>query len=191
MKNLNANNAVAVQTARNSNCMRLTRTSNSRSWYAQWCIQAHGIQRYGLKPYRYHLRRVANVAIRFGLSSREVDMLCWAHDVLEDTERTKESMLAAGFPLVVVLAVEALSDEEGADRHERKAKTLPKIKKNRLSLIGKLCDRIANVEEGKKSGNKKFRMYQEEHAYFKEILFDESDQELLPLWQHLDELLAA
>ena len=169
----------------------MTKRSSTRTWYALWCINAHGNQRYGNRPYQYHLRRVADVALRFGLSSREVDMLAWAHDVLEDTDRTRESMLAAGFPLVVVEAVEALSDEEGADRHERKAKTLPKIKKNRLSLIGKLCDRIANVEEGIKSGSQKFFMYQEEHAFFTEVLFDETDTELLPLWQHLKQLLAA
>lgn len=166
---------------------RKIRTSSS-TWYARWCIAAHGNQPYGQHRYSYHLRRVANVAIRFGLSSIEVDMLCWAHDVLEDTKRTREDMLEAGFPLIVVLAVEALSDEDGADRHERKAKTLPKIKANRLSLIGKLCDRIANVEEGKASGNKKFAMYKEEHTYFKAVLFDATDTELLPLWQHLDEL---
>lgn len=166
---------------------RKIRTSSS-TWYARWCIAAHGNQPYGQYRYSYHLRRVANVAIRFGLSSTEVDMLCWAHDVLEDTKRTREDMLEAGFPLIVVLAVEALSDEDGADRHERKAKTLPKIKANRLSLIGKLCDRIANVEEGKASGNRKFAMYKEEHTYFKAVLFDATDTELLPLWQHLDEL---
>lgn len=164
------------------------RRSSTRTWYARWCIEAHGAQPYGKRPYQYHLRRVADVAIRFGLSSREVDMLCWAHDVLEDTDRTRQAMLAVGFPIRVVDAVEALSDEEGVDRHDKKAKTLPKIKANRLSLIGKLCDRIANVEEGKKSGNKKFFMYKEEHHFFKEVLFDESDSELLPLWQHLENL---
>lgn len=144
---------------------------------------------YGLRPYSYHLGQVADVALRFGFATREVDMLCWAHDVLEDTGETRDSMLQAGFPIDVVDAVEALSDKEGANRRERKANALTKMKKNRLSRIGKLCDRIANVEESRRTNSSLLRMYQKEHASFRAALFDAADAELLNLWQHLDRLI--
>ncbi len=110
-------------------------------WYALWCIQAHGTQMYGRKPYRAHLEAVAKLAVRYGFTAEQIIMVCWLHDVLEDCpDQSVQTLLAAGFPPEVVAAAYALKDEDGATRDEKKAKTLPKIAANRMALIVKLCD---------------------------------------------------
>lgn len=161
-------------------------------WYALWCIQAHGSQMYGKHPYRVHLEAVAAVAVRFGFTDELTAIVCWLHDVLEDViGQTRQTLLAAGFSQTAVDAAYALKDEDGADREERKAKTLPKIAANRLATIVKLCDRIANVEHGKKEGSPKVDMYRHEQAAFKAALYRADDVALQPMWDHLDQLLAA
>jgi len=155
----------------------------------KWCSEAHGAQTYGEFPYSFHLSAVEAVAIRFGFRSRTVRMACWAHDVLEDTARKAKDMLEAGFPLRVVDIAEAVTDEPGETREERKQKTYPKIAGDRLAILVKLCDRIANVESSRMRSRRKYRRYQEEHRSFKAHLFNPRDSKLLPLWQHLERIL--
>lgn len=159
-------------------------------WYAQWCVLAHGDQMYGDQPYQFHLEAVVSVAIEFGFTSPHVLMTCWGHDVGEDTKKTRSDMLYVGFPVPVVDGIDAVTDEPGETRAERKAKTLPKIAANRLGLIAKLCDRIANVRQSKATSPKKYATYKYEHAEFVRVLYDPSDIELAPLWAHLNSLLA-
>lgn len=166
--------------------------SQTLPWYALWCIQAHGNQLYGTHPYRVHLEAVAAVAVRFGFTDELTAIVCWLHDVLEDVAgQTVQTLLAAGFSPEAVAAAYALKDEDGADREERKTKTLPKIAAIRLATIVKLCDRIANVEHGLKEGSKKVAMYQHEHPAFKAALFQADDLQVKPMWDHLDQLLTA
>jgi len=159
-------------------------------WYALWCIQAHGKQKYGRKPYRVHLEAVAKLAVRYGFTDEQIIMVCWLHDVLEDCLTvTVQTLLDAGFPAEVVAAAYALKDEDGENRDEKKARTLPKIAANRMALIVKLCDRIANVLFSRRNNPRKFKRYQHEHVAFKAVLFNSSDLELLPMWQRLERLL--
>ena len=97
----------------------------------RWCIEAHGDQKYGDKPYEFHLNAVEQVAIRFGFTDDLTRMKCLGHDVLEDTDRDENDMLEAGFPAEVVEDISLVSDEEGTTRKERKEKTLAKIKTKR------------------------------------------------------------
>ncbi|MBZ0187091.1 MAG: hypothetical protein K8F91_12660 [Candidatus Obscuribacterales bacterium] len=157
----------------------------------KWCSQAHGAQTYGSHPYSFHLGAVEAVAIRFGFLSRTVRMACWAHDVLEDTTKLAEDMIAVGFPYRVVQIAEAVKDEPGETREEKKLNTYPKIAADRLALIVKLCDRIANVESSRMNSRRKYERYQEEHAAFKAHLLNSNDVKLLPLWQHLEKILEA
>jgi (p)ppGpp synthase/HD superfamily hydrolase len=160
---------------------------------AQWrafCARSHGDQQYdsGLS-YDFHLNKVEEVAVRFGFSSRTIRMICQGHDVIEDPKLTPRQLLMAGASRIVVNAIMALSDEPGANREERKAKTYPKIAKNRRALIVKLCDRIANVEYGISTGNlRKFTMYKGEFPEFERQLRNHADAELEPMWQHLEYL---
>lgn len=157
-----------------------------------WCQRAHGDQKYGEHPYSYHLDAVEGVAVRFGFQDDEVvRMSCQTHDLKEDRGVTREQLLTAGFPVEVADITDAVTDEDGATREQKKAKTLPKIAKIRKAIIVKLCDRIANVEESKKTSNtKKFLMYKKEQAELSRQLRDFNDKELEPLWNHLEGLFA-
>lgn len=157
-----------------------------------WCGRAHGEQKYGdIYPYSFHLDRVEAVAVRFGFLSRIIRIACQGHDLGEDAGATREKLLAAGFPARSVDIIMAVTDEPGETRKERKLATYPKIKRDRLAIIVKLCDRIANVEfaltqvRGGKS-----RMYKKEHAEFERQLRDRNDSQLEPLWKHLEGLFA-
>lgn len=157
-----------------------------------WCQRAHGDQKYGDHPYSFHLDAVENVAVRFGFQDDEVvRMSCQTHDLKEDRGVTREQLLAAGFPTEVADITDAVTDEEGATRDEKKAKTLPKIAKIRKAILVKLCDRIANVEFSKQTNNdRKFQMYKKEQVELSRVLRDFNDKELEPLWNHLEGLFA-
>lgn len=150
----------------------------------RWCVEAHGDQMYGDQPYEFHLNAVEQVAIRFGFTDDQTRMKCLGHDVIEDTDKDEIDMLEAGFPGDVVEDIWLVSDAEGATRKERKAKTLAKIRTKQSAIKVKLCDRIANVENGEKVD-----MYRNEHADFEAALRDFEDKELEPLWLHLEVLL--
>lgn len=61
------------------------------------------------KPYIDHPRRVAELVARHGA---DVVATAWLHDVLEDTELTKDDLLAAGVEPKVVRLVELLTRTE-------------------------------------------------------------------------------
>jgi (p)ppGpp synthase/HD superfamily hydrolase len=155
-----------------------------------WCQTAHGAQKYGNHPYQYHLDAVENVAVRFGFTDDVIRIACQGHDVLEDTKSTQSDMLAAGFPQEAVDIIFCVTDEPGATRSERKAKTLPKIAANRKAVIVKLCDRIANVEECKSNNPSQFDKYKHEFAELERQLRNRSESGIEPLWQHLEQLFA-
>jgi len=184
-------------------------TKTHDPWFVTWCIQAHENQMYGSKPYEYHIRGVAGVAIRFGFTDEPTQMLNHAHDVGEDCINPKtgqkytcEEFIEAGFPAVVAGAIMAITDQPGADRDEIKAKTLPIIAAYRVSMaetgfstvrpvvLAKLCDRIFNVEEGRPEKGAKYQRYQHEHPAFVAALYDPNEVELQPLWDHLNSIIA-
>lgn len=108
---------------------------------------AHGQQRYGKAPYSAHLEAVVQVLLSEGFVSN-IPLLCaaWLHDVLEDTDFTAQDLMPL-FGAQVVDLVVSVTDEPGATRAERKAKTLPKTRKGGSNAVAlKLADRIANVE---------------------------------------------
>lgn len=145
---------------------------------------AHWEQKYGDQPYSVHLEAVANVLVRFGYGDRE-DLLvsAYLHDSLEDTELPESAVLEFGEN--VLKLVKAVTNEAGADRKERLAKTYPKIRANPEAMLLKLADRIANVEASA-SNPKKLAKYKAEFVGFKEALYDENN---LPMWEHLGNLL--
>ncbi|AWN43675.1 HD domain-containing protein [Methylobacterium durans] len=73
----------------------------------------------GGQPYIRHLERVANAAVKRAGHARAVDRIAIdpmevmqaaiLHDVLEDTPRTEDDLVAAGFPASVVEAVRILT----------------------------------------------------------------------------------
>lgn len=151
----------------------------------QIALEAHGDQRYGNQPYWVHLEAVAGILVRFGYGEREDLMVsAYLHDTLEDTNLPEDAVRSFGESVLII--VKAVTNEAGANRKERNAKTYPKIKANIDALTLKLADRIANVEASVANSPEKLGMYQKEYPDFREALFDER---LSKMWSHLDSLL--
>lgn len=136
------------------------------------------------KPYSIHLEKVVGNLKRFGYEGDEdLVLACYLHDTVEDTDLTLEEIRSL-FGDRVADIVYRVTDEPGANRKERKAKTYPKIKGHKEATIVKLCDRIANVEYD--SGDKKasyLSMYKKEQPGFE--LACKVDGIADNLWKHL------
>ena len=107
-----------------------------------------------------------------------VSDVAWLHDVLVVTDVTRDE-LAAEFGEWVAGAVELLSDPEGKNRKERKAKLhdrLSKLDKTRVderaALLIKAADRLANVRSCRETGNDGLLgMYRKEQDAFRAAVY--------------------
>ena len=149
---------------------------------------AHNEQMYGEESYvKGHLIEVIQVLHRFGFhedTQPELFAAAWLHDVLEDTQ-VKIQTLRQVFPRRVCYLVEALTDEPGRNRAERKAATYKKIRAaGRDAVIIKLADRIANMEASSMSDLSFHEMYKKERPAFIEALYSYHD-DLENMWAHL------
>lgn len=153
-----------------------------------FAIAAHGEQKYGDQPYAVHLDAVAGLVTRYG---EEAVAVAYLHDAVEDTSATIED-IESNFGARVAACVSLLTDEAGATRKERKAKTHAKLAaatgESELALIVKAADRLANVRACSAGPRKDlWKMYQSEHQAFREAVYRE--QLCDPIWQELDSLL--
>lgn len=144
-------------------------------------------QMYGKHPYVEHLEDVVQVMLRYNVTDKNVLAAGYLHDVIEDCEIPKE-VLSVLFGERVSQLVWAVTDEEGANRKERKAKVYIKIKETGPdALTVKLADRIANVENSIRTGElRMLKMYQKEHDGFRQEL-DPAGSHFM--WEHLDFLI--
>lgn len=144
---------------------------------------AHGGQKYGNFPYMHHIDDVVKIAIDLGYS-RDVIIACYLHDTIEDTSISREDIEDA-FGKHIADVVYAVTDEDGANRKERKGKTYIKIKSIPDAISVKLCDRISNVRESLRGNDKLFDMYKNEHPAFEITLRDSSNKKA---WNMLDSM---
>ncbi len=152
----------------------------------EFAIAQHGTQKYGDRPYSYHLAQVSQVLSEFGYADDGSIMAAgWLHDVLEDTPTTYE-MLASEFGKETADIVFAVTTEPGQNRADRFRKTALKIQSNKKALIVKLADRIANTEASLQSNPKLYKMYLKEFPLFKQLLYNQQDVELMPMWNRLE-----
>jgi guanosine-3',5'-bis(diphosphate) 3'-pyrophosphohydrolase len=154
-----------------------------------FAIAAHGEQTYGDHPYSFHLDAVAAIATPFG---EEAVAIAYLHDTVEDTEATIQD-IASQFGPKVAACVSLLTDEAGANRKERKAKTYAKLAlvhgPNELALVVKAADRLANVRAC--LGDRKrsmWELYRSEHAVFRTAAYRAGLCD--PLWSELDSSLS-
>jgi guanosine-3',5'-bis(diphosphate) 3'-pyrophosphohydrolase len=157
-------------------------------------VTIHEGQLYGDKPYPTHLNAVREVLARFGLLTEVREQAAMFHDGLEDQkERVNESLMYSwGVTPAAIDIVQRVTDVDFPQltRKERKALTYPKISVSEDAVIVKLADRIANVETGLSTKNrKKLNMYYTEQASFKKALFSQTSNTAKPLWDHLEKLL--
>lgn len=124
-------------------------------------------QRYGGKPYSIHLDRVVSVLLDFGFTSKDILAAGFLHDLCEDVQVPFEVVYGLFGPKVGDL-VKAVTDPEGPNRKARKALAYPQIKAaGSMAVALKLADRIANVEYGVETGNRRMNaMYQAEAEEF-------------------------
>ncbi len=109
----------------------------------EFAIDAHWGQMYGTKPYLHHLDQVAQVCRKHHLPDYVI-AAAYLHDVVEDTD-VHADQISAHFGYELATLVYAVTDCEGANRKERKAKTYPKILSHPYGVHLKLADRIANL----------------------------------------------
>lgn len=156
----------------------------------EFAAVAHGHQMYGDKPYTYHLDAVYDILVAAGVTDIGVLTAAYLHDTVEDTLVSLE-MIRLEFGLRVATTVHALTDEPGANRKERKAKTYPKIRGNYDAVLVKLADRIANVEFSMKTNEGLYKMYQKENEeFFKQLYTGADSDEMEYLWRLLDNVLS-
>lgn len=148
-------------------------------------IELHGNQKYGTKPYIYHLEGVVFNLTKYGFVEPIVILLALFHDVLEDVEEitvidfiSKLEVLNVYFEgklniYKLAYLCELLKDEDAETRKESKQKTYPKIRRHIFAIIVKVFDRRFNVNESLKSSNlKKLEMYQCEKDEFNSQLIN-------------------
>lgn len=155
-----------------------------------FALHAHGDQQYGDRPYAFHLDMVVRHLAAYG---EQAQIIGYLHDVLEDTA-TSAAQLEAEFGPLVAACVALLSDQPGATRQERKAKTYAKLAQlqgpTQLALLVKTADRLANVKSCVADGEYQlWQVYRGEQPSFKQAAYRPGMCE--PLWAELELLLEA
>lgn len=141
---------------------------------AKFAIQAHGDQMYGSNPYSYHLFKVFQNVVKYGGSDLH-QQVAWLHDVVEDTTFTVED-IAERFGGTVAKLVDLLTNQKS------KEETFKRIRTDSDAVFVKLCDRLANIEEGDK-----IKMYRKRHPLFKSFLY--KPEEFEDLWEAIEQQL--
>lgn len=154
-----------------------------------FAIAAHGDQKYGEKPYSFHLDAVASLAAPYG---EEAVLIAYLHDTVEDTAATVKDIENI-FGSHIAACVSLLTDEPGANRKERKAKTYARLASvhgsKELALIVKAADRVANVRACVQDQKRSlWELYRSEHPVFRSAAYRQGQCE--PLWAELDVLLS-
>lgn len=132
-----------------------------------WAAAAHGGQKYGDRPYVFHLASVMNTAAELGFSSNAQLIVAALHDVIEDTTVTKQD-LQARFGREIADAVQQLSRPQGVLLDGYFHQLGP------LAFAVKIADRLSNLRmHGREHNNRErqqthlFPKYDREQAYFR------------------------
>lgn len=155
-----------------------------------FAVEAHGAQRYGDKPYVYHLDQVAGLVEFYG---NDAQVIGYLHDVVEDTPVNRLEV-AEVFGHFVGACVEIVTDEPGRTREERKRKTNQKMRRvsgsHELALVVKAADRLANVTACITERNDVLlERYLREQAVFRSAVYRKGLCD--DIWSRLSECLKA
>ena len=145
----------------------------------------HKDQKYGDAPYILHLSDVARTTKKY-TNDPVCIAVAWLHDVLEDTDTTYSELVDI-FGQTIASSVHALTNKPGRNREERHLKTYSFIRKDKVALMIKLCDRLSNMNASL-NNKKKAKMYVKEYKTFKFALYDPIDGPNQVLWQELDKV---
>lgn len=153
----------------------------------EFAVRAHGSQRYGEHHYVVHLDEVADLVLGEHIASSGADRLwflpqdsvytAYLHDVLEDTLVSKEELVAR-FGADVAVCVDGLTDPPGVNRrerkellHERLSRLDPCVSNDRVILVVKASDRLANLRRSCSESPSLLRMYRAEAEAFRAAAF--------------------
>lgn len=96
-------------------------------------------RRDGVTPYIEHAAAVASRAPK----SEESKAAAWLHDVLEDTDVSRQDLIAKGVPESVVAAVEALTKQEGLSYEAN----VERVGANELAKGVKVADMLSDLAD--------------------------------------------
>lgn len=151
--------------------------------------ESHLNKTYGDYPYIFHLESVVDVLLSLGYAEEEILICCVLHDIIEDTSVTYNE-IKDRFGKNIAEIVYSVTDELGRTRKESKHKTYSKIRKNKKSIVVKLCDRISNIEKSILYDSKKLKMYLDEDISFKKGIYNESTLDYTRCaWEKYNELI--
>ena len=145
---------------------------------------------YGDKPYIYHLTQVLQLVTARSLpADDEIRAAALLHDIIEDTDMTREDVKDIFGPRVARI-VWAVTDGEGGSRRERHMAMFKKVQGDDEALLVKLADRVANVDHSWETKSPLLFMYHREYKTFRKALRqDDASPIILALWDHLDKRL--
>ena len=147
----------------------------------------HAGQRYGDDPYIAHCNEVHDLIASLYPGDEVLQVAAGLHDAIEDapTGMDARALIARECGAEVLALVEAVTDEPGSTRAERKANTLPKTAAAGWRAVAiKLADRLSNAR------GDKLEMYRREYPAFRAALYPVSEDraELRLLWDTLDRM---
>lgn len=121
----------------------------------------------------------------------EAQIIGYLHDVVEDTAVSIEEVRAK-FGDRVSECVRLVTDETGANRKERKARTNTKLAavsgEKELALVVKAADRLANLRMSAREGSgSKLEMYRREHVPFRQAAYRPGICD--GLWEEMERIL--
>ena len=160
----------------------------------EFAVRAHGDQKYGVKPYYYHLRAVVSTLQAFTIWDKDILAAAYLHDVLEDTDTTCFELNKV-FNSKICSIVDACTDGEGKNRKARKERPYTLIPTVPGAVQVKIADRLANALSNLVEGNLSIaKMYKKEHPQFQDRLYgciDPEDGATIAMSVTLDRHLAA
>ena len=161
-----------------------------------FAVRAHGDQKYGDKPYIYHLDQVAEILKPYGETAQVFGYLKDVTAVLEFDGVAEHPVrdpidVELAFGKFIAVAVELSTDRRGETRESRVAKTnamLSQIEGFPLPLIVKAADRLANLRESAKGGqDSKLAMYRREHDSFFRAVYRPGICD--PIWREIEAII--
>jgi GTP pyrophosphokinase len=145
---------------------------------------AHQYQAYDIFPYTKHLRDVVRILEENGFVNDYI-LSGILHDIIEDCNISYNKIKTV-FGLNVAEMVFAVTDPKARNRREKKEKVYDDIRAYPKSIIIKLADRIANIENSIQQRNwDKLKMYLKESDDFRMQLFDSTPEDGKILWDVL------
>lgn len=119
----------------------------------RFALERHDDQKYGDKPYGYHLEgvvRLVEARMKGDPMLSTYVAAAWLHDTLEDTTATYKDLVDA-FGVCIAENVQYLTKVKG----EEYETYMRKVLKSAIAREIKICDTLFNLTESFKGGNQK------------------------------------